>query len=160
MPPITRKRRASGASRETPSPPSRNSKCPKLERPGSGREKEEVEHLDLVDVDDDGELSRVLEQQSAAAIKAQQGPQGDVPTKLSNTQCVICMEPMTDMTVTHCALIAGENQSEPGKVTSRCPVCRKKVARPKEKSKDKRDLIPLEIKLTTRRNLAKGKAKA
>ncbi|KAL8887235.1 MAG: hypothetical protein Q9215_005169 [Flavoplaca cf. flavocitrina] len=170
MPPITRKRRASGASRETPSPPSRNSKRPKLERPGSGREKEEVEHLDLVDVDDDGELSRVLEQQSAAAIKAQQGPQGDVPTKLSNTQCVICMEPMTDMTVTHCghifchtcimeALIAGENQSEPGKVTSRCPVCRKKVARPKEKSKDKRDLIPLEIKLTTRRNLAKGKAK-
>ena len=102
MPPITRKRRASGASRETPSPPSRNSKRPRLERPGSGRKKEEVEHLDLVDVDDDGELSRVLEQQSAAAIKAQQGPQGDVPTKLSNTQCVICMEPMTDMTVTHC----------------------------------------------------------
>lgn len=193
MPTLTRKRRASGAGREIPeSPPPRNSKRPKLENPGMGRGKEEMEHLDLVDLDDDEGLSKVLEQQSVARIKEQQGPQGDVPTKLSNVQCIICMEPMTDMSVTHCgkslfdatslinllnetspstghifchtcimeALIAGENQGEPGKGTSKCPVCRKKVARPKEKSKDKREVIPLEIKCVTRSSLAKGKAKA
>lgn len=193
MPTLTRKRRASGAGREIPeSPPPRNGKRPKLENTGMGRGKEEVEHLDLVDIDGDEGLSKVLEQQSAARIKEQQGPQGDVPIKLSNVQCIICMEPMTDMSVTHCgkspfdatslinllnetspstghifchtcimeALIAGENQGEPGKGTSKCPVCRKKVARPKEKSKDKREVIPLEIKCVTRSSLAKGKAKA
>ncbi|KAL8847022.1 MAG: hypothetical protein Q9221_007935 [Calogaya cf. arnoldii] len=165
MPTATRKRRASGAAREIlESSPPRDGKRPKLE-------KGEVEHLDLVDVDDEGELSKVLQQQSAAAIKAQQGPQGDVPTKLSNVQCIICMEPMTDMSVTHCghifchtcimeALIAGENQGEPGKGTSKCPVCRKKVARPREKTKDKREVISLEIMCVTKRSLAKGKAKA
>ncbi|KAL9000309.1 MAG: hypothetical protein Q9169_001026 [Polycauliona sp. 2 TL-2023] len=172
MPCFTRKRRASGTAREIPaSPSSRNSKRLKVENPGLGKEKQEVEHLDLVDIDDDGGLSKVLQQQSAAAIKAQQGPQGEVPTKMANVQCIICMEPMTDMTVTHCghifchtcimeALIAGENQGEPGKGTSKCPVCRKKVARPKEKSRDKRDVIPLEIKFIRKSTSDKGKAKA
>ena len=167
-------------------------KRPRVDCSGFKRENAEVEHLDLVNINDDGGLSKVLEQQQAAAIKEQQGPQGDVPTKLSNVQCIICMEPMTDMTVTHCgkspfnattkvislnetpalaghifchtcimeALIAGENQGEPGKGTSKCPVCRKKVARPKEKSRDKREVIPLEIKFVTRSSLVKGKAKA
>lgn len=59
------------------------------------------------------------------------------------------------------ALIAGENQGgEAGKGTSKCPVCRKKVARPKEKSRDKREIIPLEIKCVTRSSLVKGKGKA
>ncbi|KAL8785081.1 MAG: hypothetical protein Q9213_003586 [Squamulea squamosa] len=172
MPALTRKRRASGtASQVSPSSPSRIGKRQRADSSDVKRENPEVAHLDLVDVDDDGGLSKVLEQQQAAAIKEQQGLQGDVPTKLSNVQCIICMEPMTDMTVTHCghifchtcimeALIAGENQGEPGKGTSKCPVCRKKVARPKEKSRDKREVIPLEIKFVTRSSLAKGKAKA
>ncbi|KAI4194624.1 MAG: hypothetical protein LQ348_002603 [Seirophora lacunosa] len=46
------------------------------------------------------------------------------------------------------SLIAGENQGEPGKAASKCPLCRKKVSRPKEKTKDKREVIPLEIKLS------------
>ncbi|CAO1599547.1 MAG: hypothetical protein LQ349_000213 [Xanthoria aureola] len=174
MPTLTRKRRASGAAREVAeSPPPRNGKRPKLEKAGTGRGKKEVEQLDLVDLHDDEELSKVLERQSAERIKEQQGPRGDVPTKLSNVQCIICMEPMTDMSVTHCghifchtcimeALIAGENQGEPGKATSKCPVCRKKVARPKEKTKDKREVIPIEIKCAprTRGSPAKGKGKA
>ncbi|KAL8710034.1 MAG: hypothetical protein Q9220_005305 [cf. Caloplaca sp. 1 TL-2023] len=159
-------------------------------------EDRKVEQLDLVDLDDEAGLSKVLERQQAATIKEQQAAAGqaDAPTKLSTVQCIICMEPITDMTVTHCgklfsvepsqskekqmidwmlqttghifchmcimeALIAGENQGEPGKGTSKCPVCRKKVARPKEKSKDKRDVIPLEIKVLTKSSLAKGKAK-
>ncbi|KAL8770871.1 MAG: hypothetical protein Q9209_003522 [Squamulea sp. 1 TL-2023] len=172
MPALTRKRRASGtAPPANPSSPPRIGKRQRVDSSDVKPENAEVEHLDLVDVDDEGGLSKVLGQQQAAAIKEQQGLQGDVPTKLSNVQCIICMEPMTDMTVTHCghifchtcimeALIAGENQGEPGKGTSKCPVCRKKVARPKEKSRDKREIIPLEIKFVTRSSLAKGKAKA
>ncbi len=103
MPTLTRKRRASGAAREAPeSPPPRNGKRPKFEKPGTGRGEKEVEQLDLVDLHDDEGLSKVLEQQSAERIKEQQGPRLDVPTKLSNVQCIICMEPMTDMSVTHC----------------------------------------------------------
>ncbi|KAL8736028.1 MAG: hypothetical protein Q9166_000590 [cf. Caloplaca sp. 2 TL-2023] len=170
MPAATRKRRASATAPDDSVLFQRTNKRP---RANSNVKKEsvDVEHLDLVDVDDDGGLSKVLEQQQAAAIKEQQGPQGDAPTKLSNVQCIICMEPMTDMTVTHCghlfchtcimeALIAGENQGEPGRGTSKCPVCRKKVSRPKEKSRDKREVIPLEIKFSTRSSLVKGKARA
>ncbi|KAL8683845.1 MAG: hypothetical protein Q9186_000188 [Xanthomendoza sp. 1 TL-2023] len=154
MPPVTRKRRSSTADPHIAlsTPPSRNNKRPRLNSSDVKNEDVKVEHLDLVDMDDDGGLSKVLAQQQAAAIKEQQAPHGDVPTKLSNLQCIICMEPMTDMTVTHCG--------EPGKGTSKCPVCRKKVARPKEKSRDKREVIPLEIKFVTKRSrLDKGKAK-
>ncbi|KAL8933129.1 MAG: hypothetical protein Q9211_005943 [Gyalolechia sp. 1 TL-2023] len=188
MAPVTRKRRASAI--VTPAPaspqPNRTNKRREVSDPRVKNEGEsQVERIDLMDVENDSGLSRVLEQQQAAAIQEQQGRKGDEPTKLSSIQCIICMEPMTDMTVTHCAisgfvktlidgssghlfchtcimeaLIAGENQGEPGKATGKCPVCRKKVSRPKEKSRDKREVIPLEIKCVTRASLVKGKAKA
>lgn len=60
-----------------------------------------VEEVDLRDVDDDKGLSRVLEQQRMATIKAQQ-EQADMPVKLSTKQCIICMDQMTNITVTHC----------------------------------------------------------
>ena len=57
------------------------------------------------------------------------------------------------------ALIAGEQQGpDPGKGTPKCPVCRKKVTRPKD-SKNISQLIPLEIKLMTKSNLAKANRK-
>ena len=57
------------------------------------------------------------------------------------------------------ALIAGEQQGlDPGKGTPKCPVCRKKVIRPRD-SKNISQLIPLEIKLMTKGDLAKGKGK-
>ena len=56
------------------------------------------------------------------------------------------------------ALIAGENQgAEPGKGQSKCPICRKKVKRPKD-NKDTHHVIPLEIKIVTRPRNGKGKA--
>lgn len=60
-----------------------------------------VEEIDLRDVDDDKGLSKVLEQQRLATIKAQQ-EQADRPNKLSTLQCVICMDSMTDVTATIC----------------------------------------------------------
>lgn len=47
------------------------------------------------------------------------------------------------------ALIAGEQQeAEPGKFNSRCPVCRKKVSRPKPGAQ-RSEIIPLELKFST-----------
>lgn len=106
MAPITRKRRASEIATTAPASPPQPKPTNKRRRISDLLVKEEegtkVEKIDLLDVEDDGRLSQVLEQQQAAVIKEQQGRKGDEPTKLSSIQCIICMEPMTDMTVTHC----------------------------------------------------------
>ncbi|KAL9125866.1 MAG: hypothetical protein Q9217_004998 [Psora testacea] len=120
--------------------------------------KTEIDEVDLRDVDSDSELARVLERQRANTVKGQQ-EEADRPTKLANLTCVVCMEEMTNMTATHCALIAGENQaSEPGKGPSKCPICRKKVKRPKD-NKDTSHVIPLEIKFLVKKGGGRGKAK-
>ena len=64
-------------------------------------ENSQVEEVDLRDVDDDNSLTKLLEKQRVAAVKAQQ-EQANKPLKLSGVQCIICMEPMTNMTSTHC----------------------------------------------------------
>ena len=56
------------------------------------------------------------------------------------------------------ALIANERQSEnPNKVNSTCPMCRRKALRAPKTGGPQ--VIPLELKLVTRGQLAKGKAK-
>lgn len=103
MPPMTRKRRASATPVAAPSsPPSRSAKRRKTEDAGIKVEEPKVEKLDLVEVADDSGLSQVLEQQQVAAIKEQQGTQGNQAIRLSSLQCIICLEPMKDITVTHC----------------------------------------------------------
>ena len=68
-------------------------------------EQKEIPHIDLRDVDDENDLSKALQREQVAAIKAQQ-EQTDRPLKLANLQCIICMEPMTDMSVTHCGKLS------------------------------------------------------
>lgn len=139
----------------------------KMERGG-------VEEVDLREVDDDDGLSKVLEQQRIVSIKAQQ-ELADKPVNFSSLQCIICMESITDITVTHCghvfchaclmeALIAGEQQGPEtglgvGKGISKCPVCRKKVTRPKD-NKPSLQVIPLEIKMMSRSAIEKRKRKS
>ena len=147
-----------------------------------------IEGFDLTNVDDDTDLAKVLQNQQETAIKAQREELGDKPTRFSGLQCIICLETMKDVTATHCgecpdtadpefvglscylghlfchgclmeALIAGEQQEqEQGKYYSRCPVCRKKVTRPKP-GKDSQQVIPLEIQFTTRNQIATDKLK-
>lgn len=77
---------------------------PASSNPASFTVKEEphkIEQVDLRDVDDDSSLSKVLEQQRAETVKSQQND-GNQPIKLSSLQCIICMEPMTNITATHC----------------------------------------------------------
>ncbi|KAG8530382.1 uncharacterized protein KY384_004884 [Bacidia gigantensis] len=119
--------------------PQSNSTSNKRRRVGSAEQK--VEEVDLRDVNSDSDLARVLERQRAATVKAQQD-EADKPTKLAGVTCVICMEEMTNITVTHC----GENQD--GKGQSKCPMCRKIVRRPKDKGVGQ-NVIPLEIKVAT-----------
>ncbi|MCJ1224352.1 SUMO-targeted ubiquitin ligase complex subunit slx8 [Toensbergia leucococca] len=174
MPASSVKRKASQprtlkTSSAAPSNPAKRNKTgagPSTELSPAKDEHGNIEEVDLRDVNDDKGLMKLLDQQRVDSIKAQK-EQADKPLKISTLQCIICMEPMTNITVTHCghlfchtclmeALIAGEQQGpDPGKGPSRCPVCRKKVIRPKE-GKDLHQIIPLEIKVMTKN---KGKTK-
>ena len=94
-----RKRKASATA---PNPTKRGK--PSVHKSRDSHVKDEntkVDEVDLRDVDDDNDLTKLLEQQRVAAVKAQQ-EQANKPLKLSNLQCIICMEPMTNITVTHC----------------------------------------------------------
>jgi len=144
-----------------------------------------IDEVDLTKVDDDAgfqklqeeqqtrhdeQLQKQKEQQQAESIRSLH-EQSEKPIRLSDLQCVVCMDNMTNITATYCghlfchtclmeALIAGENQGpDIGKGTSKCPVCRKKVVRPRE-GKDMNQLIPLEIKLLTKSAIARGKERA
>ena len=58
------------------------------------------------------------------------------------------------------ALIAGEQQGpDPGKGTSKCPLCRKRVQRPKDGKDKSRQVVSLEIKVVTQGDLARAKTK-
>ena len=98
MPPV---RRVSKKPRETSSAPSNPAKRRKTEASQSSARSKEIEEVDLRDVDDDDGLSKVLEQQRMATVRAQQ-EQANRPVTLSTLQCIICMESMTDLTATHC----------------------------------------------------------
>ena len=101
MPPINRKRKASATS----SNPIKHGKTlgPNLQDLHVKGENSQVEEIDLRNVNDDNSLTTLLEQQRVAAVKAQQ-EQANKPLKLSSLQCIICMEPMTNITVTHCGV--------------------------------------------------------
>ena len=94
-------RRLSKNPRDTSSAPSNPAKRRKTEASQSSVRTREIEEVDLRDVDEDNRLSKVLEQQRMATIRAQQ-EQANRPVKLSTLQCIICMESMTDLTATHC----------------------------------------------------------
>ncbi len=100
----SRSQKSREASSSTGHPPSKRRKTQAVADTASSTVKDEpdkIEAVDLRDVDDDIGLSRVLEQQRAETIKLQQ-KEGDQPIKVSSLQCIICMEPMTNITVTHC----------------------------------------------------------
>ena len=74
---------------------------PNGESVGVKDEPGKIEEVDLRDIDDDTSLSKMLEQQRAETVKSQK-LDGNQPIKLSSLQCIICMEPMTNITATHC----------------------------------------------------------
>ncbi|KAK3333229.1 hypothetical protein B0T19DRAFT_120228 [Cercophora scortea] len=94
-----------------------------------------------------------------------QKPKPKNMVKLSSFQCVICMDDVTDLTVTHCGhLFCAEclHSSLHIDATRKiCPICRQKVdlrAAGKKVSQKSKSYYPLELKLTTRKSLGKRNA--
>lgn len=102
MPPESRKRDASG-SRASDHAPASSSKRAKLEDRQKEGELKDIAELDLREVDDDESFARIIEEQRIASVKAQH-EQAEKPVSFSSLQCIICMEPMTNITVTHCGM--------------------------------------------------------
>ena len=101
--PVTTRKRSVPATRTLlrhSTTPSSSTKRRKTEASSTVQELK-VEEADLRDIDEDCGLSRVLEQQRLMSIKAQQDL-ADKPINFSSLQCIICMESMTDISVTHC----------------------------------------------------------
>ena len=109
MPASSVKRKASQprtlkTSSAAPSNPAKRNKTgagPSTELSPAKDEHGNIEEVDLRDVNDDKGLMKLLDQQRVDSIKAQK-EQADKPLKISTLQCIICMEPMTNITVTHC----------------------------------------------------------
>ena len=93
----------SSYSSEAPSNPAKRRKIGN-DSSQSSKRAQTIEGIDLTGVDDDDGLSKVLEQQRLATIKAQQ-EQASKPVKLSSLQCIICMENMKDLTATSCGML-------------------------------------------------------
>ncbi|KAI6984488.1 hypothetical protein KC332_g7839 [Hortaea werneckii] len=100
-----------------------------------------IDELDLTNEAPSAE-DELRQGQQASAVAAQQQADTDTSAslKIGRRQCIICMEPYTNATVTACghlycheclsqALIAGEKNNERG--IGNCPVCRKPLSRKK-----------------------------
>ncbi|ERF68270.1 hypothetical protein EPUS_02726 [Endocarpon pusillum Z07020] len=138
---------------------------------------QEVEAVDLTEVNDESDLSKAISKQQQDAVQSQmKQTQGDDPpgrTPLSSYKCPICMDTPEDATSTVCGHLfchkcildtlrfsAQQRRDEAAttnnsKSKGTCPVCRKPLAR-KDEPGTGRTLVPLEIKLSTKRDL-KGK---
>ncbi|KAI9678666.1 MAG: SUMO-targeted ubiquitin ligase complex subunit slx8 [Caeruleum heppii] len=93
------------------------------------------EEIDLREIDSDHGLSSLLQRQRQEQIRAQQtAAAAEPPTTLSTLQCVICMEPPSNLTSTHCGHLfchtcLMESLMAAHSTQSRCPVCRTEVLR-------------------------------
>jgi len=126
---------------------------------------ENIESLDLTEVDDASGLSKVLAKQREDAIKAQSSPADKVGRSvLTSYKCPVCMDMPVDATTTICGhlfchkciidtLRFGEEQRSDGSgkgPRGNCPVCRKPLSR-NDIPGPKRNLVPLQLKLMTRK---------
>jgi len=72
---------------------------------GSGNA--EVEELDMVGIDNDRKLEEFRKKQQAELISQQNREKANKPVKLTDFQCIICLDSPTDLTVTHCGKFFG-----------------------------------------------------
>jgi len=129
------------------------------------RNEEDIESLDLTEVDDAFALSKVLAKQREDAIKAQNNPTDrSGRSVLTSYKCPVCMDMPVDATTTICGhlfchkciidtLRFGEEQRSDGSgkgPRGNCPVCRKPLSR-NDIPGPKRNLVPLQLKLMTRK---------
>ncbi|KAL5362669.1 hypothetical protein BJX96DRAFT_154367 [Aspergillus floccosus] len=126
-------------------------------------EDDTIESIDLTD--GPSALSRALAKQREDAVRAQQEADRDQGhSSLANYKCPVCMDTPVDATSTMCGhlfchkciidtLKFSEEQrmDAPGRgPKGMCPVCRKPLTRA-DAPGPKRNLIPLQLKLSTRK---------
>ncbi|RKF60599.1 putative slx8 protein [Erysiphe neolycopersici] len=115
---------------------------------------EEIDVVDLRDVETMTQWEEKKAKDTAEALKAHNHREANKPFKLSEFQCIICMDSPTDLTITHCghlfcseclhqALHTGDKKC--------CPVCRTIVYLPRPGARQlKNGIFALEIKLMTK----------
>ncbi|EEH09994.1 conserved hypothetical protein [Histoplasma capsulatum G186AR] len=128
----------------------------------------DIESIDLTEVNDKVSLAKVLSKQREDAVKAQNTVVGAVGrSTLIAYKCPVCMDTCVDATSTICGhlfchkcitdtLRFGEERSAHdghGKAPrGRCPVCRQTLSRV-DTYGPKRNLVPLQLNLLTRKDL-------
>lgn len=142
---------------------------------GSGDAK--VEELDMVEVDSDPKLEEFRKRQQAELIGQQNREKADKPVKLTDFQCIICLDSPTDLTVTHCGeyyepvthfrsltklghlfcSLCLHEALHAGTQKKTCPVCRQQIntSKNKEGKPQKNGVFVLEMKLMTARRKEK-----
>lgn len=137
----------------------------------------EVEELDMVEIDNDRKLEDFRKKQQAELISQQNREKADKPVKLTDFQCIICLDSPTDLTVTHCgkffrfvllcqALITLghlfcslclHEALHAGTQKKTCPVCRQQIntSKNREGKPQKNGVFVLEMKLMTARRKEK-----
>ncbi|KAM5444331.1 hypothetical protein MferCBS31731_000849 [Microsporum ferrugineum] len=127
---------------------------------------DEIEAVDLTEVDDSSSLARILAKQREDAILAQKktSDQGRRST-LTAYKCPVCMDVLENATTTICGHLfchkciidtlkyneARRALEGAGKgARGSCPVCRKSISRA-DTPGPRRNLVPLQFKLTTRK---------
>ncbi|KAI9734488.1 MAG: SUMO-targeted ubiquitin ligase complex subunit slx8 [Claussenomyces sp. TS43310] len=122
---------------------------------------EEVEAVDLVDIDDDEAYGAYQIQRQEEMIKQQRQDEADKPVKLSDFQCIICLDNPTDLTVTWCGhlfcSVCLHEALHAGTQKKTCPVCRQTIST-KPGGKTKSGVYVLSMKLMTSKK--KGKQPA
>lgn len=58
--------------------------------------------MNLLEVDDDQDYAAYVKEQQAKAAKQRQQDEVNKPVKLSEFQCIICLDAPSDLTVTWC----------------------------------------------------------
>lgn len=126
MAPNRRKRRADSP-KVTAGPAKRGrlSKTPvKSSRSTPSRKpKSEDDVVDLVDINDEEDYKDFRAKQQADAIKQQQKEESSRPVKLADVECIICMDRMTDLTVTHCGKLYLLDSCRYGRLTPLKVIC-------------------------------------
>ncbi|CAD6502604.1 BgTH12-05195 [Blumeria graminis f. sp. triticale] len=156
----TSKRPADSSNKTRPTKLVRTTSPKKVKSLSESLDQDEIDTVDLRNIETELQWEE-KKKRDAAAIMAKEQSQENKPklVKLSDFQCIICMDSPTDLTVTHCghlfcseclhqALYAGEKKC--------CPVCRTTIHLPKTGARQgKNGIFALEMKLMTSKK--KGK---
>ncbi|KAE8350974.1 hypothetical protein BDV28DRAFT_28536 [Aspergillus coremiiformis] len=125
----------------------------------------DIESIDLTEVEGTSALSKVLAKQREDAVRAQQPAESERGQSiLKSHRCPVCMDTLKDATSTvcghlfcHMCIIDALKSSEEQRADTSakgprglCPVCRKPLAR-NDTPGTKRNLVPLQLKLVTKK---------